>query len=346
MRENFAQSARADYKESVMSDSADNLFSDSLKVFLHFAQCRNLAKTAEAFGVSLSSASRQIRKLEATLKTDLIVPGKRPFTLTPEARHFHAALQEIRRELHGAVDDLQEGASQAKTLRIGFIESYTQASAAILHATASDFDAVLNVTGTTDRLSRLFEDGEIDALVTSELPTEIDHLMRTTFLREPLLVVVPKSLTKSLPSSPNWNNLSFCGLPYIFSYKRSRSGKSLMSFLTTNGITFHSRIEVDNIGTKLGLIARGRGWSLIPVTSLFQNRTLIDELLKDNLAFFPIPEPAFKRRLMLVAKKDFPRTLFKSLSKTLVDYTQNSILIWVKERFPAAAKETEIYGLD
>ena len=49
-----------------MSDLSDNLFSDSLKVFLHFAQHRNLAKTAEAFGVSLSSASRQIRKLEAT----------------------------------------------------------------------------------------------------------------------------------------------------------------------------------------------------------------------------------------------------------------------------------------
>lgn len=61
-----------------MSDLSDNLFSDSLKVFLHFAQHRNLAKTAEAFGVSLSSASRQIRKLEATLKTDLIVAGKRP----------------------------------------------------------------------------------------------------------------------------------------------------------------------------------------------------------------------------------------------------------------------------
>ena len=244
-----------------MSDLSDNLFSDSLKVFLHFAQHRNLAKTAEAFGVSLSSASRQIRKLEATLKTDLIVAGKRPFTLTPEARHFYSALQEIRHELHNAVDDLKAGSSRAKSLRIGFIESYTQASAEILHETASDFDAVLNVTGTTDRLGGLFEDGEIDAVVTSELPTDINHVMRMTFLREPALVVVPKFLAQSLPPSPSWNNLSFCGLPYIFSYKRSRSGKSLVSFLTTNGITFHSRIEVDNIGTKLGLIARSRGWS-------------------------------------------------------------------------------------
>ena len=329
-----------------MSDSADNLFSESLRVFLHFAQSRNLAKTAEAFGVSLSSASRQIRKLEATLKTDLIVPGKRPFTLTPEARHFYAALQEIHRELNSAVDDLQAGSPHAKNLRIGFIESYTQASAEILHATASDFDAVLNVTGTTDRLNRLFEDGEIDALVTSELPTDINHLMRMTFLREPALVVVPRPLAKNLPLAPNWNNLSFCGLPYIFSYKRSRSGKSLMSFLTTNGITFHSRIEVDNIGTKLGLIARGRGWSLIPVTSLFQNRTLIDELLKDKLAFFSMPEPSFKRRLMLAAKKDFPRALFKSLSQTLADYTQDKILDWARTRFPAASEKTEIYRPD
>ena len=329
-----------------MSNSADHLFSDSLQVFLHFAQCRNLAKTARDFGVSLSSASRQIRKLEATLKTDLVVPGKRPFTLTPEARHFYAALQEIHRELNGAVDDLQAGSAHAKHLRIGFIESYTQASAEILHATASDFDAVLNVTGTTDRLNRLFEDGEIDALVTSELPTEIDHLMRMTFLREPALVVVPKSLAKTLPSSPNWNNLSFCGLPYIFSYKRSRSGKSLVSFLTTNGITFHSRIEVDNIGTKLGLIARHRGWSLIPVSSLFQNRTLIDNVLLDKLAFFSMPEPAFKRRLMLVAKKDFPPALFRTLSETLADYTQNTILAWARIRFPVAAEKTEIYRPD
>lgn len=324
-----------------MSDLSDNLFSDSLKVFLHFAQHRNLAKTAEAFGVSLSSASRQIRKLEATLKTDLIVAGKRPFTLTPEARHFYSALQEIRHELHNAVDDLKAGSSRAKSLRIGFIESYTQAS-----AEASDFDAVLNVTGTTDRLSGLFEDGEIDAVVTSELPTDINHVMRMTFLREPALVVVPKFLAKSLPPSPNWNNLSFCGLPYIFSYKRSRSGKSLVSFLTTNGITFHSRIEVDNIGTKLGLIARSRGWSLIPVSSLFQNRTLIDNVLLDKLAFFSMPEPAFKRRLMLVAKKDFPRALFRNLSQTLADYTQNTILAWARIRFPAAAEKTEIYRPD
>ena len=252
-------------------------------------------------------------------------------------------MQEIRHELHNAVDDLKAGSSRAKSLRIGFIESYTQASAEILHETASDFDAVLNVTGTTDRLSGLFEDGEIDAVVTSELPTDINHVMRMTFLREPALVVVPKSLAKSLPPSPNWNNLSFCGLPYIFSYKRSRSGKSLVSFLTTNGITFHSRIEVDNIGTKLGLIARSRGWSLIPVSSLFQNRTLIDNVLLDKLAFFSMPEPAFKRRLMLVAKQDFPRALFRNLSQTLADYTQNTILAWARIRFPAAAEKTEIY---
>lgn len=119
-----------------------------------------------------------------------------------------------------------------------------------------------------------------------------------------------------------------------------------MSFLTTNGITFHSRIEVDNIGTKLGLIARSRGWSLIPVSSLFQNRTLIDNVLLDKLAFFSMPEPAFKRRLMLVAKKDFPRALFRNLSQTLADYTQNTILAWARIRFPAAAEKTEIYRPD
>ena len=48
---------------------------------------------------------------------------------------------------------------------------------------------------------------------------------------------------------------------------------------------------------------------------------------------------------MLVAKKDFPRALFRNLSQTLADYTQNTILAWARIRFPAAAEKTEIYRL-
>ena len=326
-----------------MTSTEKTLFCESLAMFMAFGRHQSLAKAAKEFGVSHSSASRKIRHLEEILEADLIVKGKRPYAMTPEARRFYATMQGVSREIDEALDDLRGKRDAVKALRIGFIESFTQAAASIISESTEEFTSVLNVTGTTDRLTQLFIDGEIEVLATSELPRDIAKLQFTTFLREPTLAVFPREVAKNLPRNPTWKNLSFCGIPYILSYKHSRSGKALMSFLTTNGITFHSRIEVDNIGTKLELIERGRGWSLIPLTSLFQNRGLIEGPMGEKLSFISSPNPAFNRRLYLAAGTAFNHATFEKLAKTIADYTEREILPWAKVQFPEAAKRLEIF---
>ncbi len=313
---------------------------------MHFGRSRNLAQTAEAFSISLSSASRQIRKLEAILETDLIVSGKRPFTLTAEGRRFFSKMEKEQHKIDEAIEEIRSKDAMGKQLRIGFIESWTQASSTIISSCAENLNFVLNVTGTTDRLTGLFNAGEIDALVTSELPSDIGKLRCWTFLEEPTLVVLPKKTLELIPRTPNWKNLSFCGLPYILSYKRSRSGKALFSFLSTNEINFHSRIEVDNIGTKLGLIAEGLGWSLVPVTSLYQNRTMLNDPMFSELRFLPSPAPVFNRRLFLAASSTFNQALFRKLSKELYSYSTERILPWAKEMFPKVSESFHAFDPD
>ena len=329
-----------------MARQNKSIFSEALEIFMHFARSRNLAQTAEAFSISLSSASRQIRKLEATLETDLIVPGKRPFTLTAEGRRFFSKMEQEQRKIDETIDEIRSKDAMGRQLRIGFIESWTQASSTIISNCAENLNFVLNITGTTDRLTGLFNAGEIDAIVTSELPSDIGKLRCWTFLEEPALVVLPKKTLELIPRTPNWKNLSFCGLPYILSYKRSRSGKALFSFLSTNEINFHSRIEVDNIGTKLGLIAEGLGWSLVPVTSLYQNRAMLSDPTLSELRFLPSPTPVFNRRLFLAASPTFNQALFRKLANELYSYSVKRILPWAREKLPEASKSFHAFDPD
>lgn len=327
-----------------MSERNKSIFSECLEIFMHFGKSRNLAQTAKAFSISLSSASRQIRKLEGILELDLIVAGKRPFTLTSEGKRFYAQMDHEKGKIDEMIEELHGQGASARQLRIGFIESYTQASANIIRNCVSDVSAILNVTGTTDRLTQLFNAGEIDVIVTSELPTDIEKLRCFVFLQEPTLVVLPKKALATMPASPKWRNLSFCGLPYILSYKHSRSAKALMSFLATHEIALQSRIEVDNIGTKLGLIADGLGWSLVPITSLYQNRAILDDPAFDNLAFLASPSPTFNRRLMLVADSNFHSAFFHRLATELCFFSEKFILPWAREKFPQAAEVISIFN--
>ena len=332
--------------ENAMTTQNKSIFSEALEIFMSFGRTRNLSQTAEVFSISLSSASRQIRKLETILETDLIVPGKRPFTLSAEGKRFFAKMEQERRKIDETIEEIRSKDAAGRQLRVGFIESWTQASATIISHCARNLSFVLNVTGTTDRLSHLFNAGEIDAVVTSELPNDLGKLRCRTFLEEPTVVVLPKKTLESIPQTPNWRNLSFCGLPYILSYKRSRSGKAFFSFLSTHEINFHSRIEVDNIGTKLGLIAEGLGWSLIPVTSLYQNRAMLDSPDLSELGFLPSPVPVFDRKLFLVASPTFNQVLFRKLASELCTYSQERILPWVREKLPFVTESVKIFSPD
>lgn len=329
-----------------MSEQNRSIFSESFEVFMHFGKCNNLAETAHAFGISLSSASRQIRKLENTLGVDLIVTGKRPFTLTSEGKNFYSQMEIQKKGVKGFVEELRSKNSIGKQLRIGFIESYTQAAATIIGNCSKELSSVLNVSGTTDRLSQLFNDGEIDVTITSELPADIGKLRCFTFIKEPTVVVLPKSILAGIPKTPKWENLSFCGLPYILSYKRSRSGKALISFLLTHGINFHSQVEVDNIGTKLGLIAQGKGWSLIPITSLYQNRAMLDGDFLNSIAFLPSPKPIFSRQLMTASNSNFNQDLFWKLSKELSEFSETFIQAWAENKFPWVQGQIQVFHPD
>ena len=316
-----------------MRDLDKTIFSECFNIFMHFGKSRNLSQTATAFGISLSSASRRIRRLEGILETDLIVPGKRPFTLTSAGLRLYGAMSLECNRVEEIIESVRGSGRVAKKLRIGFLASFTQASASIINNCSGGLDSVLNITGTTDRLTALFNSGEIDAVVTSEIPCDLAKIRSFCFLREPTVVVIPQRAVHNLPEAPSWRNLAFCGFPFISAYRLDRSGKALTNFLSSNGIQLLSRLEVDNVATRLNLIADGLGWSLIPVTSLYENRLLVDELIDKQLAILPSPRPAAMRRIMFAVGSAVNQTLFEKLSEEIYDFTAHTIVPWAEKKF-------------
>ena len=331
--------------EKPMTDSDNTIFSECFNIFMHFGKSRNLSQTATEFGISLSSASRRIHRLESTLETDLIVPGKRPFTLTSAGLRLFGAMTLESSKVEEILQEIRGTGRVAKTLRIGFIESFAQASASIINNCAPSLDTILNVTGTTDRLKTLFNTGEIDAVVTAELPCNLSEVRSFCFLREPSVVVLPKKAARNLPDKPTWKNLSFCGFPFISTYRKDRTARALENFLASNNIHFLSRLEVDNIGTKLSLIADGLGWSLIPVTSLYQHRLLLREYGIEKISVLQSPNPVNQRRLMLAVGGAVSQSLFSKLSEELSEFTEDTILPWALNNFPWLKGKLSIYRL-
>ncbi len=322
-----------------MHKATEDFFSEAMLVFLRFSETQSLSRTASELHLSPSAVSRQIQNLERHLELDLVERNRRPITLSQEGKLFAQSMLAQEKQIRQIICRARGQANIRPQLRIGFLESFVRVSEHFIPHILPKISQLTSLSGTTDRLRRLLLSLDLDIIVTSNPEADIPGMIRTFLLREPSLLVMPKTI--ALPREPqiSWQNLEFCGLPYIRSFRQSASGIHTENFVEANSLRFSSIVELDNIGVKLSLIAKGKGWSIIPVMSLYQNQHLIQSETAKDLWIRPMPRPTLFREISIIASQKVNRDLYQTVVTLLAQQCRTQVLPWIQNFAPWIKEE-------
>jgi DNA-binding transcriptional LysR family regulator len=245
---------------------------DEIRTFVVLAESGSLQRAAERLYLTPSAVTRQIQRLEATLKTPLLDRRVKPGRITREGR----AVLDGGRHMLRIMDDLKASASKdaepSGVFRIGLSHALAQPSlVASIQRLTSRFGGLRPVLSTDLRM-KLIEQvrtGELDValgfLATDEAaPSDVaSSVVATERLvlvkaREPEPRARRGSKSKDRDLTARW----VLNPPGCF-IRRSLEAK-----LRELGAPFEVASEINNIDMQLSLVASGIGLGLLPARFL------------------------------------------------------------------------------
>lgn len=137
-----------------------------IELFCEVARTGSFTRAAEAFDVSQSAVSQQVKSLEAYLGVELLARSGRHFALTPEGRTFAERGEKIIADTDKAIFDVRCMAKGEPTsLRVGYLNRYdgweVQGAIAAFARRHPNVDATA-VPDSHDGLYRGMLDGAVD----------------------------------------------------------------------------------------------------------------------------------------------------------------------------------------
>ena len=303
-----------------MIDANSLFLSDAFKTFKLFVETKSTAQTAQILHLSVSAVTRQLSNFEKALSVELLDRSVKPMRPTPEAVQFIDRVSKQMLPLNTLIEDMIERNGRQMSLRIGFLESLSiHVAPEVIANLKRDFSSVWCLTGTSDRLIEKLQQGRLDFAVVSNPYSSLDNLRRHFIFSEPNIVLLPKNVL-SKGNTITWNDLQFCGIPYIHYYQES-SGKLATNFLSSIGIEPPEQIEVDTTGPIMGLIERSMGWTITRTSSLMPHQELLDWVRA-----IPAPDPVMQREVYLFASNRVPLFLYERVIEEVLKACQGALL--------------------
>ncbi len=286
--------------------------------------------TADHFGLSLSATSRQIADLENSIGVNLFDRTTRPMSLTASGRDLAHELQPGLVHATEVVKALQQRNAIRAGLRIGIVDSLTYSLAPNFISRIKPYVGNITcLTGTSDSLLQRLTQEDVDLILISSSAEFLPNMRRLFVLKEPSIVMLPKTMSRKVSAGLTWANLSLLGLPYIEPYTRSGSGLLTNNFLKTQGLEFHGNLMVDNMGIKLKLVAGNLGWFISRPVGFLNHLDMLDAV-----SVAPVPAPGFSRRLYLLSSEKVSLDLYLRVFNTLVRTMREDVLPKVQSLFP------------
>ena len=260
---------------------------DDLRAFVTVADTHSVSQAARQLFLTQPAVTRRLQRLEHSLGSPLVDRRRRPFTLTPAG---HDVLERCRRVLH-SVRDVQEAIARdgapAGDLRIGVAHALTEITLTepldLVRAQFSKVDWRLT-TGWSRPLLEQVRSGALDAAVillpeADVLPSEVKGV---EIGKEQLVVVAPKDKTHGRRKLADLH-----GVSWILNPEGCGARAQLRRILQRASVNMHVALETYNYELQLNLVARNRGWSLVPSRILHRSRlrTRLRVLHVDGLKF-------------------------------------------------------------
>jgi DNA-binding transcriptional LysR family regulator len=245
---------------------------DEIRTFVVLAESGSLQRAAERLFLTPSAVTRQIQRLEATLKTPLLDRRVKPARITREGQ----AVLEGGRHMLRIMDDLKatgsKDAEPSGIFRIGLSHALAQPSlVASIQRLTSRFDQLQPVLSThlRQQLIEQLRSGELDvALGFLSADDTLPGDMASSVLATERLVLVRARGPR--PRAPRGSKSKDRDLDarWVLNPPGCFIRASLEATLRERGTPFEVAAAINNIDMQVSLVASGIGLGLIPARFL------------------------------------------------------------------------------
>jgi len=288
----------------------------ALEVFSTVASTGSLQEAARALGMSASTASQQLRKLETALGYALIDHGRRPLEPTQAGYtylvHVREALGQLRQ---GAIAMALEDLSGLRRLRLGVIDDLdsevTPRLVTALAAALTRCETSL-LTAPSHLLLDELRAGTLDFGVAARPSEPVEGLIEAPLLRDPFLVAVPRGFLSEAPD----DLATLDGLPFLRYSEHQLIGRQIAAELAWRKLSPSGRITLDSNQVLFGLVAGGQGWAITTALGLSRARRF-----QEQVDIHRLPFAGFSRVIALYRAEgwhdDVPGIIAGSLRESL-----------------------------
>ena len=174
---------------------------------------------------------------------------------------------------------------------------------------------------------------ELDLIFSPDPLEEIEGLQRFTLIREPYVLVVPRSLRGEANS--------LAGLaartPFIRYPVRSHTGLDIERHLRRIGVQVERRLEVSDTSLILSMVAQNVGWMISTPLSLLG---LVSS--NNHIEILKLPGPGLSRRLMLIARSSELGSIPAELADHCREVLDQDVVPRALTLVPSAANEMRV----
>ncbi|MGA0234629.1 MAG: LysR family transcriptional regulator [Alphaproteobacteria bacterium] len=264
-----------------------------LEAFIAVARSGSLQLASQRSGLSTSTLSSHLQKLETHLGTPLFDHGKRPLALTANGHRFlkHAEAL-LERVLQAETDMAEDGVVAIRRLRLGLIDDFdTDVAPALTLELARRLPncAFEHFSRPSHEILQLLTDRRIEAGVATVPVEGLAGLEQRSLLRDPFVVVVPQGEPCPDFSEPRHD------LPFLRYSSEQHIGRQIEAQLNRLRIKLPQRLSAESNQALMTMVAAGQGWTISTATCFNRARSLWP-----GLSLHPLPKAQFAREIALM----------------------------------------------
>lgn len=292
-----------------------------LEAFEHVARTGSMQLAAQEMGLSISSVSHHVARLEAELGAVLFDRSSRPFGLTREGRealhHLSTGLRHLRR---ATSETTIGGLLGARSLRIGIVEDFESnvtpdLAVALAGRMPQASQSISNVL--SHQAPDLLLSGKLDVAIASEASDRPDDVLAEPLVRDPFLLAAPFEMEADVTDLMQGRS----ALPFLRFNRTHMIGRQIDAHLSRYRLALPDRYAFDSAQSIMAVIANGDGWSVI--TPLGYMRA---QRYAPRVRLHPLPIAAFARRLSIMSRSDFDPTTAQAIAALVRDSIRQLVI--------------------
>ncbi len=263
-----------------------------LEVFQLVARSGSVQTAADQSGLSISTVSHHLSKLEQALGTPLFDHNRRPMPVTPTGATFLRNVDEAMRLLRRAEIEAQSGPlSEARHLTLALVEDFDSEIAPelarILQAHMPNC-TFRHFTRPSHDILMLLRNHEADIGVATQPQFNQPGLVEAPLLRDPFVLALPLEAT----STPEDCLSGASPLPLLRYSANQIIGSMIEAQLRRLQISLPNRFEFESNQSIMNMVAEGCGWAITTPACYARARRF-----HRQMRLVPFPGKGFSRTL-------------------------------------------------